>query len=95
MINSKSHVLVTGVAGFIGSHLVEHLVTVGAHVTVTDNFSTGRLDYLQAVLPQIDLIIGDLGDTLRLKRVRLDNYEYVFHQWRPTSIFLVSRESSV
>ena len=79
MIDHQSHVLVTGGAGFIGSYLVEHLVTVGACVTVIDNLSTGRLDNLQAVLPQIELIIGDLGDLLRLKRVSLADYEYVFH----------------
>ena len=79
MISDKNHVLVTGGAGFIGSHLVEHLVAVGACVTMIDNLSTGRLDNLQAVLPQIELIIGDLGDLLRLKRVSLADYEYVFH----------------
>lgn len=79
MIIDKNHVLVTGGAGFIGSHLVERLVAVGAHVTVVDNLSTGRLDHLRAVLPQIELIIGDLGDILRFKRVKLDEYECVFH----------------
>jgi UDP-glucose 4-epimerase len=79
MIDDRSHVLVTGGAGFIGSHLVEHLVTTGARVAVLDNLSTGRLDHLQAVLPEIELIVGDLGDLLRLNQVNLDRYEYVFH----------------
>lgn len=79
MIDNESHVLVTGGAGFIGSHLVEHLVTIDARVTVIDNLSTGRLDHLQAVSSQIELIVGDLGDLLRLKRINLNNHEYVFH----------------
>lgn len=69
----------TGGAGFIGSHLVEYLLTTGAPLTVVDNLSTGRLEHLQAMLPRINLVIGDLGDILRLKRVRLDEYACVFH----------------
>ena len=42
--------LVTGGAGFIGSHLVEHLLRRGARVTVVDNFSTGRRDNLDAAV---------------------------------------------
>jgi UDP-glucose 4-epimerase len=79
MIGRDSHVLVTGGAGFIGSHLVEHLVYAGACVTVIDNLATGRMDDLQALLPQIELVLGDLSDILRLKRVTLDDYDYVFH----------------
>jgi len=79
MIGRDSHVLVTGGAGFIGSHLVEHLVSAGARVTVIDNFSTGRMDHLQALLPQLELIVGDLSDVLGLERVNIDDYEYVFH----------------
>jgi len=79
MIGRKSPVLVTGGAGFIGSHLVEHLIKVGACVTVIDDFSTGRLEHLERVSSQIELIIGDLGPLLRLERVSLDVYEIVFH----------------
>lgn len=74
-----SAVLVTGGAGFIGSHLVEHLVATGASVTVVDNLSTGSLEHLQTVLPKVKLVAGDLGDILRLKRVDLNDYACVFH----------------
>jgi UDP-glucose 4-epimerase len=70
---------VTGGAGFIGSHLVEHLVAGGAPVTVVDNLSTGSLEHLQTVLPKVKLVLGDLGDLLRLKRVDLNDYACVFH----------------
>jgi UDP-glucose 4-epimerase len=70
---------VTGGAGFIGSHLVEHLVAAGAPVTVVDNLVTGRLEHLQTVAPNVNLVVGDLGDVLRLKRIKLEEYGCVFH----------------
>jgi UDP-glucose 4-epimerase len=79
LINSSSSVLVTGGAGFIGSHLVEHLVAAGAPVTVVDNLSTGRLEHLEAGAPNVELIVGDLGDVLRLNRIKLADYAFVFH----------------
>lgn len=79
MIDARSSVLVTGGAGFIGSHLVEYLVETGAAITVVDNLSTGTLDHLRAVLPKVRLVAGDLGDVLRLKRVDLNDYACVFH----------------
>jgi nucleoside-diphosphate-sugar epimerase len=55
-------ILVTGGAGFIGSHLVERLVKEGHKVRVIDNFSTGRRENLAAVAGQIELIEGDIRD---------------------------------
>src|SRR4051794_14734155 len=54
--------LVTGGAGFIGSHLVEALLARGHVVRVLDNFSTGRLDNLSQILGRLELFAGDLGD---------------------------------
>ena len=79
MIEAGSPLLVTGGAGFIGSHLVEHLVATDARVTVVDNLSTGGLEHLQAVLPKVKVVVGDLGDLLRLKRINLSDYTCVFH----------------
>lgn len=79
MIDDTTRVLVTGGAGFIGSHLVEHLLAAGARVTVVDSLMTGRLEHLQALLPRVELVVGDLGDILRLGRIKLDEYQHVFH----------------
>jgi nucleoside-diphosphate-sugar epimerase len=55
-------VLVTGGAGFLGSHLVEYLVEDGADVAVVDNLERGRLENLSAVIGDIRFINADLRD---------------------------------
>ena len=54
-------ILVTGGAGFIGSHVVERLVEAGAHVAAVDNLSRGRRDWLHpdAELHELDVRDGD------------------------------------
>jgi len=55
-------VLVTGGAGFIGSHVVEELIVKGYEVRVLDNLSTGRLENLKHVEETVEVIIGDVRD---------------------------------
>jgi UDP-glucose 4-epimerase len=55
-------VLVTGGASFIGSHLVELLVSSGATVRVADDLSSGRRSNLDAVASDVEILIGDLRD---------------------------------
>ncbi|HIE52562.1 MAG TPA: NAD-dependent epimerase/dehydratase family protein [Armatimonadetes bacterium] len=62
-------VLVTGGAGFLGSHLAEFLVQDGAQVRVVDNLERGRLENLAAVWEDIEFIEGDLRDFETGKRV--------------------------
>jgi nucleoside-diphosphate-sugar epimerase len=71
--------LVTGGAGFIGSHIVEELVQRGEQVRVLDNFSTGRRDNLAPLLECIELIGGDLRDLPTVRRA-MEGIDYVLHQ---------------
>ena len=57
-----THTLVTGGAGFIGSHLVSALVRAGERVRVLDNFSTGFRRNLDEVAGNVEIIEGDLRD---------------------------------
>jgi len=57
---SNKKVLVTGGAGFIGSHLAEQLAFQGAHVVVLDNLLSGKLTNLKFILPSIEFIKGDV-----------------------------------
>ena len=62
--SSRRRCLVTGGAGFIGSHLVERLLQDGHEVTVLDNLSTGRMENLVQVaeLPRLRLKRVDVTD---------------------------------
>lgn len=53
-------VLVTGGAGFIGSHSVERLLAAGARVRVFDNLSSGKLDNLPQQHPNLEVMVGDI-----------------------------------
>ena len=57
---AKRRVIVTGGAGFIGSHLVDRLVKRDEHVVVLDNFSSGELEFLYDSIEEITLIDVDL-----------------------------------
>ena len=70
-------VLVTGGAGLIGSFLVERLVAAGARVTIADDFSKGRRDYL-AVNDRIEIREGDLECAEAMERA-LAGANIVFH----------------
>ena len=71
--------LVTGGAGFIGSHLVEHLVTDGHDVVVLDNFLTGRRENLDPWLHRIELLEGSITDQASCARA-MRGVDYVLHQ---------------
>jgi UDP-glucose 4-epimerase len=70
--------LVTGGAGFLGSHLVEALVANEHVVRVVDNFTTGKPENLSAVMDAIELYPGDCGNATFLSKV-MRGAELVFH----------------
>jgi nucleoside-diphosphate-sugar epimerase len=71
--------LVTGGAGFIGSHIVMRLVHDGAVVRVVDNLSTGQIQRLDRVRSAIEWVQGDLADEAVAKNV-VDGMDFVVHQ---------------
>jgi UDP-glucose 4-epimerase len=78
-VNSPSRVLVTGGAGFIGSHLVEALLAQGHAVRVVDNLSTGRFVNLEPLAGRFEWIEGDLVDWATCVRAA-DSIDVVFHE---------------
>jgi len=72
-------ILVTGGAGFIGSHIVDRLVALGSDVVVLDNLSTGKLENLSQSQKNIKFIKGDITNQDDLD-LALDGVEYISHQ---------------
>ena len=72
-------VLVTGGAGFIGSHLVDELARQGAKVRVIDNLITGSRSNLEEIAGSFDFVEGDLNDDNAL-RPAISDIDIVFHE---------------
>lgn len=81
-------ILVTGGAGFIGSHLCERLITNGHSVTVLDSASTGQFSNLKEVVdsPQLRVIEGSVLNTNLLNPL-IREAEYVFHLAAAVGVF--------
>lgn len=71
--------LVTGGSGFIGSHIVDALVSRGQVARVLDNFSTGKRGNLRSSIDQIELIEGDIRDQGAVRKA-VTGVDYVLHQ---------------
>ncbi|NEQ30631.1 MAG: UDP-glucose 4-epimerase, partial [Leptolyngbya sp. SIO4C5] len=68
MAKSKKTVLVTGGAGYIGSHTVQRLQQSGYQVIVLDNLIYGHREFVEEVL-QVPLIVGNIADTGLLQNI--------------------------
>jgi UDP-N-acetylglucosamine 4-epimerase len=78
-----SKILVTGGAGFIGSNLTEELLQRGHKVTVLDNFATGKIENLLALLEKypdsLTLQVGDIRNMSDCRKA-VEGVEYLFHE---------------
>ncbi len=78
--DNHSRVLVTGGAGFIGSHLTDRLAALGCRVTVLDNFVNGRMENLAEALAtgRVEIIRGDITDATTCARA-VAGQDVLFH----------------
>lgn len=79
MPSAGARVLVTGGAGFIGSHLTERLLAEGYEVRVLDNFATGQRENLAGLVDQLELVEGDIRSYDRVHDA-IRGCELVFHE---------------
>ena len=70
--------LVTGGAGFIGSHVAEALVAEGGHVRIFDDFSSGKKRNLQRIRKDVEIVQADVRDAEAVRRAMV-GVEVVFH----------------
>lgn len=71
--------LVTGGAGFIGSHLVRHLLTTNWNVRVLDNFVSGKRENLNGINLNFELVAGDIRDE-RIVKEAVKGVDVIFHE---------------
>ena len=77
--------LVTGGAGFIGSHLAEELVKRGENVRVIDNFFSGKAENMASFINDVEFYEGDIRDTELLKKI-MPGVDYVLHHAAVASV---------
>ena len=89
-MSDTSNILVTGGAGFIGSHLVERLLAGGHAVTVMDDLSTGRLENLAAVRshPGLTLVISKVSQCREVREI-VARSQSVYHLAAAVGVELV------
>jgi UDP-glucose 4-epimerase len=87
------HMLITGGAGFIGSHLAEALLAQGHHVTAVDNLSTGRLSNLDriAVHPNFQFIYESITNETVMDRLASTS-QVIFHLAAAVGVELIVRD---
>jgi len=77
--------LITGGAGFVGSHLAEELIRKGNSVTILDDLNTGKMNNLEKIKDKINFIKGDIRDHILLKDICRDK-DGIFHQAARASV---------
>ncbi|HTB82075.1 MAG TPA: NAD-dependent epimerase/dehydratase family protein [Candidatus Sulfotelmatobacter sp.] len=94
IISPSSFVLVTGGAGFIGSHLVERLLNDGKSVIIIDDFSTGSMDNLRTFRenPRLKIIRSKISKCKNLPALA-KNAEFIFHLAATVGVELVVKSA--
>ena len=77
--------LITGGAGFVGSHLAAELVSKGNKITILDDLNTGKINNLEKIKEKINFIKGDIRDLDLLREICKDK-DGVFHQAARASV---------
>lgn len=72
----KKNILVTGGAGFIGSHITDRLIALGHNVTIFDNLSTGEKKFIN---PKAKFVLGDVSKKKDVERLFQESFDVVFH----------------
>ncbi|MFZ4572834.1 MAG: NAD-dependent epimerase/dehydratase family protein [Phycisphaerales bacterium] len=90
-LNRARRVLITGGAGFIGSHLADLLLTRGDSVTVVDNLSTGRRSNLPGAHPNLRFIEADLGPALNAFGPG-ERFDEVYHLAAAVGVRLITQD---
>lgn len=85
MANAIKKALITGGAGFIGSHIAEALVQRGCDVAILDNLASGHLDNLDSIKHAVTFVQGDIQDDQVLEQI-VPGCDAVFHQAAVVSV---------
>src|SRR5579859_810651 len=93
-MKSAKNILVTGGAGFIGSHLVERLLNEGKNVVVIDDFSTGSFGNLRAAKknPRLKIVRCKISECKELPKLAA-NAEFIFHLAATVGVELVVKSA--
>ena len=89
----QKNVLVTGGAGFIGSHLAEALLAQGHEVTILDNLSTGRLENIAPLQnhPQFHIVVGDILNEFLVDKL-VERADWIFHLAAAVGVQLIVKD---
>lgn len=92
-MSKKEKVLITGGAGFIGSHLAEELLRAGHDVTALDNLSTGRLENVSHLEsnPNFHLVVGDILNEALVDKL-VERADWVFHLAAAVGVELIVKD---